>query len=47
MSMDWVGTGGTSDAPAVANAQDETIPLPLSPGNISSLFHNAKFSLSE
>jgi hypothetical protein len=46
-SMDWVGAGGTSEAPPVADALDETIPLPLSPGNISPLFHNARFSLSE
>jgi hypothetical protein len=42
-SMDWVGAGGTSEAPPVADALDETIPLPLSPGNISPLFHNARF----
>jgi hypothetical protein len=45
--MDWVGAGGTSDVPAVADAQDQTIPLPLSPGMKSSLFQHAKFTLSE
>ncbi|XP_047057637.1 protein REVEILLE 6-like [Lolium rigidum] len=34
-TMDWLGTGGgTNEAPAVADAQDETIPLPLSPDDM-------------
>ena len=30
--MDWTGTGSTGEASAIADAEDETIPLPLSPG---------------
>uniref|UniRef100_A0ACD5VNB2 Uncharacterized protein n=1 Tax=Avena sativa TaxID=4498 RepID=A0ACD5VNB2_AVESA len=35
-SMDWAGTGGggTSEASTVAGAEDETIPLPLSPDDM-------------
>jgi hypothetical protein len=47
-TMDWAGTaGGTSEASAISDAQDETIPLPLSPGSKYSLFHNARFTLSK
>ncbi|KAE8798149.1 Myb-like protein G [Hordeum vulgare] len=33
-SMDWTGTGSTGEASAIADAEDETIPLPLSPGDM-------------
>ncbi|KAM0860711.1 hypothetical protein ACQ4PT_046378 [Festuca glaucescens] len=34
-TMDWAGTvGGTSEASAISDAQDETIPLPLSPDDM-------------
>lgn len=31
-SMDWTGSGSTGEASAIADAENETIPLPLSPG---------------
>ncbi|VAH58602.1 unnamed protein product [Triticum turgidum subsp. durum] len=32
--MDWTGTGSTGEASAIADAEDETIPLPLSPDDM-------------
>ncbi|XBI16541.1 protein REVEILLE 8-like [Aegilops tauschii subsp. strangulata] len=33
-SMDWTGSGSTGEASAIADAEDETIPLPLSPDDM-------------
>ncbi|CAM0879593.1 unnamed protein product [Alopecurus aequalis] len=33
-AMDWANTGGANEAPAIADAEDETIPLPLSPDDM-------------